>query len=331
MCYKLSKQQRRSSTAFIPTKTEDTTGGLGVDLRFTAPEKLSDKCHSFDVQASASWTQLPRAPASFSRGQGGQQQRLGGVGGISTPMVQSAAALPPSPILGPAGGAIKVKKDLTSSQTRPRISVFMSATASRDGGRQKSFANTKPPLCLSSPLQRFPSASMPQHQHIPNHIINGGTPNVTTPFVGNLQRSSSALTMRHSSSPQQRIQAIQHQDLTTLHVRPRSQAEQRLVDTNPAVVAMGSCRKSSTAVPLNIGSVGSSLDDGFARPTLHRATSIGALKITGSGDVFSRSPVLSSSGSIIKSCELSEQVGGAGQRRNLVCKVFGSGGSFGQP
>ena len=104
-------------------------------------------------------------------------------------------------------------------------------------------------------------------------------------------------------------------------VRARTQAEKYVVETNPAVVAMGSRHTPS----------GQALDEAFAVPTLQRATSVGALTIAGGGELMSKSPVLSSSGRILQACELSDQVGDGGRRRNLVCKVFGSGSPFSRP
>lgn len=102
-------------------------------------------------------------------------------------------------------------------------------------------------------------------------------------------------------------------------VRARTQAEKYVVETNPIVVAMGS-RHTSSGLSL--------AGEAFAVPTLQRATSVGALTIAGGGELMSKSPVLSSCGRILEACELSDQVGDAGRRRNLVCKVFGSGSPF---
>lgn len=207
-----------------------------------------------------------------------------GVGGVGTPRVRSV------PHVAAPGGAIKVNRDVMSlsPRTRPRISVFMSSTAGR--GRTKNI----PPFSVTS-LNGSPRASTVTS----SSAIHGGhglqTPNATT---------------------SQRIKGLR-----IMVPRNRSQAEQRVVDSNPPVVAMGSRRSCSS----------SALEGTLAIPRLHRASSVGALTITGGGDLVSRSPVLSSNGSIIQSCELSEQVAGRPQRRNLVCKVIGSGSRFSRP
>lgn len=209
-----------------------------------------------------------------------------GVGGAGTPRVRSA------PHMAAPGGAIKVNRDVMSlsPRTRPRISVFMSSTAGRGGTK-------KIPPSPVTPLNGSPRAK---------------TRSTVT--------SSSATHGRHglqtANATSQRIKGLR-----IMVPRNRSQAEQRVVDSNPPVVAMGSRRSSSS----------SALEGPLAAPRLHRASSVGALTITGGGDLVSRSPVLSSNGSIIQSCELSEQVAGRPQRRNLVCKVIGSGSRFSRP
>lgn len=199
-----------------------------------------------------------------------------------------------APVTTPAGGAIKVKKDLMSTRTRPRISVFMSASARR-GGPKKRSASCAPSLDDSPRLEaRSPlvsAAAPPGSYGHPSEVTPGMSPSLSS----------------------QRIKDLR------IMVRARSQEEQQVVESNPPVVAMGS-RHSSSAL------AGSS----FGVPRLHRASSVGALTIAGSGNVFSRSPVLSDTGSIIQSCELSERGGGGSQRR-LVCKVFGSGSPFSRP
>ncbi|CAM9983837.1 unnamed protein product [Ectocarpus sp. 12 AP-2014] len=118
-------------------------------------------------------------------------------------------------------------------------------------------------------------------------------------------------------------------------MRDRSVAEKYVVEHNPAVVAMGSPHHLNSTSALLFGE--DDQDDHFTAtatvsaagptaPSLRRASTVGALTIAGS-EVMSTSPVLSSSGRIIQSCELSDRVGDGGQRRNLVCRVFGSGGS----
>lgn len=97
-------------------------------------------------------------------------------------------------------------------------------------------------------------------------------------------------------------------------VRARPQAEQCIAEMNSAVVAMGAPRVPSPP-----------LDETLAPPILQRASSVGALTITGNVEAFCRSPSLGSTGEVVPTYELSEHMqGGAGQRRNLICKVFGS-------
>lgn len=126
---------------------------------------------------------------------------------------------------------------------------------------------------------------------------------------------------RTASAQAQRLKGLR---ITT---RGRSVAEKYVVEHNPAVVAMGSPHHPNSTSALLLGD--DDQDDQFEQataPTLRRASSVGALTIAGNGEILSTSPVLSSTGRIIQSCELSDRVGDGGRRRNLVCKVFGSGG-----
>ena len=192
------------------------------------------------------------------------------------------------------GGAIKVKRDVMSVNTRPRISVFMSSSAARRGAKKQS-SSSGTPLDLSHRASKLSSL-------------------MTSPMGDT--RGSSQASLRGPNVTSQRIIGLR-----VVVPRSRSQAEQRVVDSNPPVVAMGS-RRNALASPL----------DGMrVMPRLHRASSVGALTIAGSGDVVSRSQVLSPSGSLIQSCELSEQFAGRSQRRNLVCKVFSSGNRSSRP
>lgn len=97
-------------------------------------------------------------------------------------------------------------------------------------------------------------------------------------------------------------------------VRAPVKTEQSVMEMSPVVVPMG-IRRGSTPV----------LDGTFSPPVLQRATSVGALTLTGDVEAFSRSPRVGAAAAGISSYELSEHVqGSAGQRRNLVCKVLGS-------
>ena len=143
-----------------------------------------------------------------------------------------------------------------------------------------------------------------------------------------LHPTGAPITQAHQQQQQQQQQQQEQQQQNKrlkegkIAFRARTQAEQYVVETNPTVVALGSRHITS----------GVSLDsEAFKVPTLQRATSVGALKIAGGGELMSKSPVLSSSGRILEACELSDQVGDGGRRRNLVCKVFGSGSPFSRP
>ena len=192
----------------------------------------------------------------------------------------------------PPGGAIKVNTDVTSGTMRPpRISVFM-----------------------SSSRRRAASGS--------NNQSGGGSPRLSTPgSYGQLEPTMD----RTASAQAQRLKGLR---ITT---RGRSIAEKYVVEHNPAVVAMGSPHHPNSTSALLLGDDHEEEEeDQFsvtAAPTLRRASSVGALTIAGNGEILSTSPILSATGTIIQSCELSDRVGDGSQRRNLVCKVFGSGGS----
>lgn len=206
----------------------------------------------------------------------------------------------------PPGGAIKVNTDVTSgTMPPPRISVFMSSSRRRPANNNQSGVGRGSPRLATAPNSASPGGyGQPcQHQLEPT-----------------MDRTASA-------------QAQRLKDLR-ITMRGRSMAEKYVVEHNPAVVAMGSPHHhpNSTSALL-LGDDDHEDDeevDQFtvaAAPTLRRASSVGALTIAGNGEILSTSPVLSATGTIIQSCELSDRVGDGGQRRNLVCKVFGSGGS----
>lgn len=258
-------------------KTDDFSTTTGLLKQATSFGKLSDKCHSFDVSASAGWRPMTEGRRTGVAAGRGQQE--------GARVMQ----------LAPPGGAIKVKKDVTSGLTRPRISVFMSS--SRPRAQKKNSSPYAMPLDRSS-RRRMADPSPLAAAALPGSYSSSPTLDPT------MDRAASA-------------QAQRLKDLR-IAVRPRSEAEQYVVETNPSVVAMG-----SRHAPL------SAQDDQFAIPTLRRADSVGALTIAGNGEVLSTSPVLSSTGRILQACQLSDQAGdGVGRRRNLVCKVFGSGSPF---
>lgn len=202
--------------------------------------------------------------------------------------------------MAPPGGAIKVNTDVTSGTVRPpRISVFMSSARRRGGaGGGGGGAGLPPP---SSALPGGHGGSR-QHQHQLEPTMD-----------------------RTASAQAQRLKGLR------ITMRGQGQGQARgVADNYPAVVAMGSPHHPNSTSALLFGD--DDAEDQFADPTaapmLRRASSVGALTIAGNGDILSTSPVLSATGTIIQSCELSDRVGGdGGQRRNLVCKVFGSGGS----
>ncbi|CAN0070771.1 unnamed protein product [Ectocarpus sp. 4 AP-2014] len=252
-----------------------------------------EKSHSFCVTtASAGW-----APA-VSR----QQPGVARHGGSSQPPQQGGMASPP-------GGAIKVNTNVTSGTVRPpRISVFMS-NSGRRGATSSGVVGGG-----SSHQQAAPAIS----------------PSMMPTTPGSYSSSALEPTMDRTASAQaQRLKDLR------ITMRDRSVAEKYVVDHNPAVVAMGSPHHLNSTSALLFGE--DDQDDHFTAtatvsaagptaPSLQRASLVGALTIAGS-EVMSTSPVLSSSGRIIQSCELSDRVGNGGQRRNLVCRVFGSGGS----
>lgn len=211
-------------------------------------------------------------------------------------------------MVSPPGGAIKVNTNLTSGTVRPpRISVFMSNSGRRGASSSRVVVDG------SSQQQAAPAPS----------------PSMMPTASGSYSSSVLEPTMDRTASAQaQRLKDLR------ITMRDRSVAEKYVVEHNPAVVAMGSPHLNSTSALL----FGEDYQDdhftatatvsvaGPTAPSLRRASSVGALTIAGS-EVMSTSPVLSSSGRIIQSCELSDRVGDGGQRRNLVCRVFGSGGS----
>eukprot|EP00903_Cladosiphon_okamuranus_P005755 g5708.t1 len=205
---------------------------------------------------------------------------------------QQVGAARPSP----PGGAIKVNTDVTSGTMRPpRISVFMTSSSRRRGSNG-----------------------------------SGGSPRLSTP--GGSYGGPSCQQQQHQlESTMDRTASVQAQRLKGLRItmRGRSTADKYVIDHNPAVVAMGSPHHPNSTSALLLGDDDHEEEDQFlatAAPQLRRASSVGALTIAGNGEILSTSPVLSATGTIIQSCELSDRVGDGGQRRNLVCKVFGSGG-----
>ncbi|CAM9613762.1 unnamed protein product [Ectocarpus sp. 8 AP-2014] len=248
-----------------------------------------EKSHSFCVTtASAGW-----APAV-------SRQRVGVArhGGSSQPPQQGGMASPP-------GGAIKVNTNVTSGTVRPpRISVFMSNSGRRGASSSGVVGGG------SSQQQASPAPS----------------PSMMPTAPGSYNSSVLEPTMDRTAS----AQAHRLKDLR-ITMRDRSVAEKFVVEHNPAVVAMGSPHLNSTSALLlgeddHFTATATVSAAGPTAPSLRRASSVGALTIAGS-EVMSTSPVLSSSGTILQSCELSDRVGDGGQRRNLVCRVFGSGGS----
>lgn len=206
-------------------------------------------------------------------------------------------------VASPLGGAIKVKTDVTSGTMRPpRISVFMSSSARRSGASaSQGVWGSSPSVAANTALPGSCGQSC-QHQLEP--------------------------TMDRTASAQaQRLKGLR------ITMRGRSMAEKYVVEHNPAVVAMGSPHHPNSTSALLLGDHEKVAAEGryavAAAPTLRRASSVGALTISGNGEVLSTSPVLSATGTIIQSCELSDRVGDGSRRRNLVCKVFGfgSGGS----
>lgn len=203
-------------------------------------------------------------------------------------------------MVSPPGGAIKVKTDVTSGTMRPpRISVFMSSSSRRRAANN-------------------------------NSAGGGGSPRLMTPGG-----SYDGQSCQHQLEPtMDRTASAQAQRLKDLRItmRGRSMAEKYVIEHNPAVVAMGSPPhhpNSTSALLLGDDDHEEEEEDQFsatAAPQLRRASSVGALTIAGIGEILSTSPVLSATGTIIQSCELSDRAGDRGQRRNLVCKVFGSGG-----
>lgn len=279
--------QRRSSMVASISSSLESTEGLG-------------RSHSFSVTASTPagrWT--PAAPRQQQQQQEKQQQQQD-VAVRQEREKQGGGATAPPP-----GGAIKVNTDVMSGTMRPpRISVFMSKSARRAH-------STKNPSAAPATAAPNPPPSM-----MPTAALPGG-------YDLFFQQHHLEPTMDRTASAQaQRLKDIR---ITTRASPARSVAEKYVVDHNPAVVAMGSPQlRSTSALPLSEDNR-EDRPAPTAAPTLRRASSVGALTIAGSGDIHSTSPVLSATGRIIQSCELSDRVGGGGQRRNLVCKVFGSG------
>lgn len=269
-------------------------------LRGASCSKLSERSHSIDVPASARWNLVDseaKTPTAFV-GHGGNPMEAGTSVPLATVKVPLSTSATRAMRVTSAGGAIKVKKDVTSCLTRPRISVFMSSSARQSAPKK------------SSPLSTMALEGTPRLAGTRSLVASTST------------KASLPAGYGHSPDlkPLARTASAQRLKDLRIFVRARSQAEQDVVENNPAVVAMGSRHSSASSQP-----------ESFAVPTLHRASSVGALKISGNGDVLSSSPVLSPTGSIIQSCELSEQVGAGGRRRNLVCKVFGSGSAYSRP
>lgn len=288
--------QRRSSSACIkleevPTKVCNGTLPLS---------KSTARSQSFDVPASVGWHPAPleiRAAKVETSSIAGQ--------GVVNPTALSAAqtVTVASTAAGGIGGAIKVKN--MSALTRPRISVFMS--------KPRAKTNTCP--AMRAPTTLIDSSCDASVVGLPPSLVSTtslpGTYGHSLAHLDNPRNTTTALSRTSSAN---RIKDLR------IVVRARSQAEQRVVSSTPAVVAMGARRRSSPA-----------LDDAFGGPpTLQRASSVGALTLSGRGDVFSRSPQLlpAVEGAVMRSYQLSEHVqgggGAGGQRRNLVCKVFGS-------
>lgn len=263
----------------------------------------SRKSHSFCVTTAASggWTPAVSQHEQELARHGEQQQQQ--------PQAQGAM------VASPLGGAIKVNTDVTSGTMRPpRISVFMSNSSRR---RAASSSNSLSGGCSPRLSVAAPNSALPGSYGQP------------------LQHQLEPTMDRTASAQAQRLKGLR---ITMRRSRSRSVAEKYVVEHNPAVVAMGSPHhpNSTSALLLDDDDLDVVLEgeDQFAvgrttaaAPTLRRASSVGALTIAGNGAVLSTSPVLSATGTIIQSCELSDRVGHGSQRRNLVCKVFGSGGS----
>lgn len=204
----------------------------------------------------------------------------------SQPAIDAVAHMTVQPCKkSPPPRAIGVKKDLLMEGARPRISVFMSKSRTR----------------LNAPTLPLP-ATLDHSPRFGPLLVSTRSGSYSRPLA---QMMDPAVTRTGSVK--------QLKDLRIV-VRARTQAERSCVEMNPVVVPMGTRRGSSPP-----------LDDTFAPPILQRATSVGALTIAGNGEAFCRSPALDAAGGVMPSYELSEHMqGGSGQRRNLVCKVFGS-------
>ncbi|CAM9351362.1 unnamed protein product [Scytosiphon promiscuus] len=290
-------EDQAEESAFPVIKRRSSTASLANPGPSPTAEGL-EKSHSFCVTAAAGgWT-----PATS------QQQGAARLGSSQAQQQQHGARM-----VSPPGGAIKVNTDVTSGKIRhPRISVFMSSSSRRRSGAANSPA-------VSPALSNHSSNVSSAGSRSSSAALMAPAPGITGGYGRSCQLEP---TMDRTASAQaQRLKGLR------ITMRGRSVAEKYVVEHNPAVVAMGSPHHPNSTSALLLGD--DDQDDQFdeaSAPTLRRASSVGALTIAGNGDILSTSPVLSSTGRIIQSCELSDRVGDGGRRRNLVCKVFGSGG-----
>ncbi|CAM9190749.1 unnamed protein product [Hapterophycus canaliculatus] len=286
-------EDEAEESAFPVIKRRSSTASL-INPGPSPTAEALEKSHSFCVTSTASggWTPATSQQEGVARHGGSQGQQHG----VRMP--------------SPPGGAIKVNTDVTSGKMPPpRISVFMSSSSRRRG------AANSPALGASLSNHNGPSAT----SRSASAPLLASTPGLAVGYGRSCQLEP---TMDRTASAQaQRLKDLR------ITMRGRSVAEKYVVEHNPAVVAMGSPHHPNSTSALLLGD--DDQDDQFdeaAAPTLRRASSVGALTIAGNGQIMSTSPVLSSTGRIIQSCELSDRVGDGGRRRNLVCKVFGSGG-----
>lgn len=252
------------------------------------------RAHSFHGSTSTGWNPRSLDRSSSTTALGKNYNATGKGGNVKY------ESLPPKA----RGGAIKVKKDVLS---RPRISVFMS----RPRPRRPSAITGNHKLAAALALD------MPSSVHDPGHMRGGSLINTAT-LPGSFDHSSTTMTTLEAPAAISRTaSANRFKDLRITVGRTRSLAEQSLVESTPPVVAMGQATRRGSSP---------ALDDLFAQPpTLERATSVGALTIPGKGDVFAPMTMSPTSG-VLPTYELSDkmQAGNGTQRRNLVCKVFGS-------
>lgn len=308
-----SKLQRRSSAAAAAqvetaVKVEHLIAirsSNNIEQQKQNNKPASSRSHSFRVLNSAEWNapSLDRA----SSGTAIDTKPYAGVGALDASTVvtgkdAASLSLPTTKVPTPArGGAIKVKQDVLS---RPRISVFMS----KPRPQRPSSMSANPKLAAALSLDTSSSLQNFGHGH-------GGALINTAALPGSYGRTMTMLEPPGVIS--RATSGNRFKDLRITVGRPRSQAEQNLVETTPPVVPMGvGTRRGSSP----------GLDDMFGPPpTLQRATSVGALTIPGSGDVFSPIPMSPATG-VLPTYELSDKLqgGASGQRRNLTCKVFGS-------